>query len=292
MIQKIAFLGTPDISGSTLVYLVNSGYEIPIVITGEDKKRGRGSALTPSPVKVLASELGLKVSHDPTVLLDTEFDLAVVVAYGRLISDSLLNKGLFVNLHFSLLPRWRGAAPMERAILAGDEVTGVCVMKLVKELDAGPIYQARQVPLDRKIILSELADQLSRLANEALSDELAKGDDAFSTAAEQVGEPTYAHKLSADDLRIDWGVSSDEVLRKIRLGRAWTTLDGSRFRITSAAVVPNSSLGLAPGEISGTMVETASGVIEIKSLQPPNKREMAAKDWINGMKRAQDLRFI
>ena len=86
MIQKIAFLGTPDISGSTLVYLVNSGYEIPIVITGEDKKRGRGSALTPSPVKVLASELGLKVSHDPTVLLDTEFDLAVVVAYGRLIS--------------------------------------------------------------------------------------------------------------------------------------------------------------------------------------------------------------
>ena len=292
MIQKIAFLGTPDISGSTLVYLVNSGYEIPIVITGEDKKRGRGSALTPSPVKVLASELGLKVSHDPTVLLDTEFDLAVVVAYGRLISGALLNKGLFVNLHFSLLPRWRGAAPMERAILAGDEVTGVCVMKLVKELDAGPIYQARQVPLDREIILSELADQLSRLANEALSDELAKGDDAFSTAAEQVGEPTYAHKLSADDLRIDWGVSSGEVLRKIRLGRAWTTLDGSRFRITSAAVVPNSSLGLAPGEISGTMVETASGVIEIKSLQPPNKREMAAKDWINGMKRAQDLRFI
>ncbi len=292
MIQKIAFLGTPDISGSTLVYLVNSGYEIPIVITGEDKKRGRGSALTPSPVKVLASELGLKVSHDPTVLLDTEFDLAVVVAYGRLISGALLNKGLFVNLHFSLLPRWRGAAPMERAILAGDEVTGVCVMKLVKELDAGPIYQARQLPLDREIILSELADQLSRLANEALSDELAKGDDAFSTAAEQVGEPTYAHKLSADDLRIDWGVSSGEVLRKIRLGRAWTTLDGSRFRITSAAVVPNSSLGLAPGEISGTMVETASGVIEIKSLQPPNKREMAAKDWINGMKRAQDLRFI
>ena len=292
MIHKIAFLGTPEISGSTLSYLVNAGYEIPIVITGEDKKRGRGSTLTPSPVKVLAGELGIKVSHDPTVLLNTEFDLAVVVAYGRLISDALLNNGLFVNLHFSLLPRWRGAAPMERAVLAGDEVTGVCVMKLVKELDAGPIYQVRQVPLGREIILSDLADQLSRLANEALGDELSKGDDAFSNAAEQVGEPTYAHKLSADDLRIDWEASSDEVLRKIRLGRAWTTLDGSRFRITSAAVVPNSSLGLAPGEISGTMVETASGVIEIKSLQPPNKREMAAKDWINGMKRAQDLRFI
>ena len=292
MIHKIAFLGTPEISGSTLSYLVNAGYEIPIVITGEDKKRGRGSTLTPSPVKMLAGELGIKVSHDPTVLLNTEFDLAVVVAYGRLISDALLNNGLFVNLHFSLLPRWRGAAPMERAILAGDEVTGVCVMKLVKELDAGPIYQVRQVPLGREIILSDLADQLSRLANEALGDELAKGDDAFFTTAEQVGEPTYAHKLSADDLRIDWEASSDEVLRKIRLGRAWTTLDGSRFRITSAAVVPNSSLGIAPGEISGTMVETASGVIEIKSLQPPNKREMAAKDWINGMKRAQDLRFI
>ncbi|TAN30141.1 MAG: methionyl-tRNA formyltransferase [Actinomycetota bacterium] len=292
MIRKIAFLGTPEISKSTLSYIVNSGYEIPIVITGEDKKRGRGSSMTPSPVKELAGELGIKVSHDPTILLDTEFDLAVVVAYGKLISDALLKQGLFVNLHFSLLPRWRGAAPMERAILAGDEETGICVMKLVKELDAGPLYQVRRMPLNGEITLSELSDQLSRLANEALGDELAKGDGAFVTAAEQVGEPTYAHKLSVDDLRIDWEVSCEEVLRKIRLGRAWTTLHGSRFKIFSAVVSQGNSLGLSPGEISGTMVGTASGVVELKSLQPPNKRVMTAKDWMNGMKRAQGLRFI
>lgn len=292
MIKKIAFLGTPGISRSTLRFLVESGYEIPVVVTGEDKKRGRGSNLTPSPVKELAEELGLRVGHDPRVLLEMDFDLAVVVAYGRLISDALLGKGLFVNLHFSLLPRWRGAAPMERAILAGDTETGVCVMKLVKELDAGPIFQVRRMPLDDEITLAELAGELSKLANEALGAELSLGEQAFKSPAEQVGEPTYAHKLTGDDLRIDWSASSSEVLRKVRLGRAWTTLDGSRFKIFAAVRIVNGEAGLGAGRISGIHAGTGDGVIELRSVQPENKRRMEAKEWMHGMKHFEDLRFI
>ncbi|NNN19448.1 MAG: methionyl-tRNA formyltransferase [Acidimicrobiaceae bacterium] len=292
MIRKIAFLGTPQISTSTLAYLVDAGYEIPVVVTGEDKKRGRGSALTPSPVKVLARELGIEVSHDPKILLDKEFDLAVVVAYGKLISDALLDKGLFINLHFSLLPRWRGAAPMERAILAGDPETGICVMKLVSELDAGPIYQTRKMPLNSVMTLEELSKALSQLANEALGSELSMGEEAFARATDQIGEPTYAHKLTVENLRIDWEKTSDEVLRKIRLGRAWTTLEGSRFKIFAASQSPDNLLVLSPGQISGAAVGTGLGIVELQSVQPENKRVMSAKDWTNGTKNAQGLRFI
>ncbi len=291
MIRKIAFLGTPEISTTVLRYIATSGYEIPLVVTGEDKRRGRGSDLTPSPVKLAALELGLEVSHDPKVLLETDFDLAVVVAYGRLISEPLLAKGTFVNLHFSLLPRWRGAAPMERAILAGDTETGVCLMRLVKELDAGPLYQVRRVPLDNEICLDDLAAQLGKLANEALGAELALGDSAFSASIEQVGPPTYAHKLSVEDLRIDWSCRGVEVLRQVRLGRAWTVLDGARFKILSARV-SSAEMGLAAGELSGVHVGTQDGVIELGRVQPQNKRIMAAGEWVRGLKHANELRFV
>ncbi len=292
MIRRIAFLGTPEVSASTLRFIADAGYEIPVVVTGEDKRRGRGSGVVASPVKRLAVDLGLNVAHDPRVLLQTEFDLAVVVAYGRLISDELLKKGLFVNLHFSLLPRWRGAAPMERAILEGDKETGICLMRLVKELDAGPIYQTRRIALDDEISLFDLARKLSELANEALGDELSLGEDAFKSATDQVGEPTYAHKLTVDDLRIDWSSTSIEILRRVRLGRAWTTLGGARFKILSASSTIDHALDIAPGQVSGVYVGTGGGVLELRHVQPENKRIMEAKDWINGMKNVKDLRFI
>lgn len=282
MIKRIAFLGTPEISTTTLRYLVDNGYQVPLVVTGADKRRGRGSALAPSPVSKLATELGLPVTHQPNDLLQVDFDLAVVVAYGKLISEQLLSKGLFVNLHFSLLPRWRGAAPMERAILAGDDRTGICVMQLVKELDAGPIYQVRQYSLEERIKLVELANELSQLANEALGDELAKGKQAFSHPVEQVGEPTYAHKLDAEDLRINWGNPAEVELRKVRIGRAWTTLDGKRFKIIEADI----DLGgpqLGPGVLIGQRVGTGSGNMVLIKVQPENKRAMDTKDWLNGL---------
>lgn len=291
MIERIAFLGTPEISGATLRFLVESGYHIPLVVTGADKRRGRGSQLTPSPVAALATELKIPVFHDPKVLADTDFDLAVVVAYGRLIPESLLQKGLFVNLHFSLLPRWRGAAPMERAILEGDTETGICVMKLVNELDAGPIFQSRSVELDDTITLKELASLLSDLANSALGDELARGESAFSQAREQVGTPSYAHKLTAEDLRIDWNATSQAVLRRVRLGRAWTTLRGRRFRILGALDKGGLPPVSPPGRALGTIVGTGDGCIELVAVQPENKRVMDAQSWRNGIGRSEDVCF-
>lgn len=290
MIRRIAFLGTPQISTTTLKFLIDKGYEVPLVVTGEDKKRGRGSALTPSPVSEVASELGLRVTHQPRDLLDIDFDLAVVVAYGKLISEELLSKGLFVNLHFSLLPRWRGAAPMERAILSGDDKTGVCVMRLVKELDAGPIYQVREYPLDQQISLNDLAMDLANLANNALDEELGKGKAAFRDSMEQMGEPTYAHKLIQDDLRIDWKNSAPVEMRKIRIGRAWAILDSARFKILAAKLAIDGP-SLAPGELSGDQVGTGSGNIVLEKVQPENKRAMDVKDWLNGVGKDHKIIF-
>lgn len=291
MIKKIAFLGTPEISTSTLRFLFDKGYEIPLVVTGADKKRGRGSALSPSPVSALAAELGLPISHQPKDLLDVEFDLAVVVAYGRLISEDVLSKGLFVNLHFSLLPRWRGAAPMERAILSGDEKTGISVMQLVKELDAGPIYRMREISLTEVMTLSELSTQLSNMANDALWEELSVGESAFSNPTPQSGEPSYAHKLTADDLRINWSGRAKEEIRKVRIGRAWSTFDGKRIKIVSAeAVVDN--LDLAPGQFVGDLVATSEGAVRLLRVQPENKREMDASDWLNGIQKSAGGLFV
>ncbi len=181
---------------------------------------------------------------------------------------------------------------MERAILAGDSETGICVMKLVKELDAGPVYQTRRFPLDREITLDQLARRLSTLANEALGTELALGETAFCSPIEQVGKATYAHKLTIEDLRIDWAGSTAEVMRKIRLGRAWTTLQGARFKIFAASEFTAGEVALGQGEVTGVLVGTGSGAIELKSVQPQNKRIMEARDWINGMKQIKDLRFI
>ena len=128
---RVAFLGTPDVAVPTLRAIHAAGFEIPLVVTRPDRRRGRGGALTPSPVKEAAVQLGLEVTDDLSALEDVEVDIAVVVAYGRIIPLTLLQRIPMVNLHFSLLPRWRGAAPVERAILAGDRTTGVCLMQVL-----------------------------------------------------------------------------------------------------------------------------------------------------------------
>ena len=134
-VKKIAYLGTPEVAVPPLRALHDLGLEIPIVITGVDKRRGRGSKVTPSPVKVESEKIGIPVAHDLTVLSEVDVDLGVVVAFGQIIPSHILANLPLVNLHFSLLPKWRGAAPVERAILEGDEFTGVCVMKIETTLD-------------------------------------------------------------------------------------------------------------------------------------------------------------
>ncbi len=143
---RLAYLGTPDMAVPPLRALVEAGHDIALCVTRPDSRRGRGKEETPSPVKLAATELGLPVTHTMDDLTTVGVDLAVVVAYGRIIPVRLLEQIPMVNLHFSLLPRWRGAAPVERAILAGDRETGVCLMKVEEGLDTGPVYAVRRVP--------------------------------------------------------------------------------------------------------------------------------------------------
>ncbi len=184
-------------------------------------------------------ELGLAVTHDLDDLPSAGVELAVVVAYGRIIPTRLLEQIPMVNLHFSLLPRWRGAAPVERAILAGDHETGVCLMKVEEGLDTGPVYAVRTVPLDDEITLAALRHELVAVASALVVDALAHGVAGLPHPAPQEGEATTAAKISKEDLHLDWSRTAVELTRVVRLGRAWTTFRGKRLTVLDAAPIPS-----------------------------------------------------
>ena len=176
--------------------LVAAGHDISLCITRPDRRRGRGGTVTPSPVKEAAVSLGIAVSHSIDDVAMSGADLAVVVAYGRIIPEGLLNLVPMVNLHFSLLPRWRGAAPVERAILAGDHETGVCVMRVEAGLDTGPVYARRVVQVDDDVDLPTLQRELVEVGSALLVETLARGVAGLPTPRPQLGEPTIAAKVT------------------------------------------------------------------------------------------------
>ncbi|HEY7628056.1 MAG TPA: methionyl-tRNA formyltransferase, partial [Ilumatobacteraceae bacterium] len=232
--RRLAYLGTPAIAVGPLRALVAAGFEIGVVVTRPDKRRGRGSTLLPSPVKAAAMELGLPVTHRVDDVLDAGADLGVVVAFGQLIKAHVLDAVPMVNVHFSLLPRWRGAAPVERAILAGDTETGVCLMKLEAGLDTGPVYRCAVVPIGPRTTAAELRAELGTVGTSMLIDELRAG---LGEPTAQIGEPTYAAKIQPDELQIDWTQAPIEIDRLIRVGGAWSLLNGRRLKILGAEVV-------------------------------------------------------
>ena len=174
-IRRIAYLGTPALAVAPLVALVEAGYEIPLVVTRADTRRGRGGGHQPSPVKAAAMALGLRVTDDLSDLDTVDVDLGVVVAFGRIIPASTLDRLAMINLHFSLLPRWRGAAPVERAILAGDHETGVCLMVVDDGLDTGAVYRRDIVEIDDDETLEELRGRLVEIGTNRLLEALAHG---------------------------------------------------------------------------------------------------------------------
>ena len=261
--MKLVYLGTPAVAVPPLRALVAAGHEVGMVVTGADARRGRGAATSPSPVKAAAIELGLPVVHDADAVLDVEADLGVVVAYGRILGPHLLAHVPMVNLHFSLLPRWRGAAPVERAILAGDPETGVCVMAVEEGLDTGGVYARATTSVGSKT-LTELWSELSE-SGAALLVEWLPGAfvDGHLVAPEpQEGEVTYAAKLTADDRRVDVGAPPEEQLRVIRLGNAWTWVGGSRLKLLSAHL--------------------EDGRLVLTEVQPEGRRAMSFDDWRRG----------
>jgi methionyl-tRNA formyltransferase len=273
--RRLAYFGTPTMAVEPLRALVAAGHDIAIVITRPDTRRGRGGETSPSPVKAAALELGLEVSHVVDDVLGRGVELGVVVAYGQLIRPHVLAEVPMVNLHFSLLPRWRGAAPVERAILAGDTETGVCLMRLEEGLDTGPVLDTVRVPIGASTTADELRRDLVRVGSEMLVRDLAAD---LPAAVAQHGEPTYAAKLTADDLHIDWSSGADRVVRVVRLGGAWTTFRGKRLKVLDAEVAAAPGHGVFEG-------------VRMRRVQPEGKGPMAYDDWLRGVRPTVDERF-
>jgi methionyl-tRNA formyltransferase len=283
---RLAYLGTPEVAVPPLRALVDAGHDVAIVVSQADKKRGRGGALVPSPVKAAAIELGLPVTSRVLDVVDAGVELGVVVAFGRLIKPDVLERVPMINVHFSLLPRWRGAAPVERAILAGDRETGVDIMQLEEGLDTGPVYASRRLTIGSEETAAELRDRLVEIGSEMLVDILAA---PLPEPVPQDGDETYAAKLEPAELRIDWSRTAEEIARVVRLGSAWTTFRGARLRILRA----RPTIGvLQPGAIDGLTVGTTKGVLELVEVQPEGKARQQASAWRNGARLQPDEQLV
>ncbi len=283
---RIVYMGTPAMAVAPLTALHTAGFDIVLVVTGHDRRRGRGKTTTPTPVKAEAERLGLRVSHDPDDVLTVSADLGVVVAFGQLIKPHLLDALPFVNMHFSLLPRWRGAAPVERAILAGDTKTGVCIMGLEIGLDTGPIFAQTVMQISETVTASELAEKLVGAGSTLLVDTLRNG---LPLPSPQSGDTTYAKKFTSSEFFIDWTQSADEVNRWIRVGGAHTLFRGKRLKIWQAQVVHGVS-GHA-GEWSEGHVVCGEGVLQLTEVQAEGKPRMDVSSWVNGAQPTQHEMF-
>ncbi len=292
-VARLVFLGSPEAAVEPLRALVAAGHDIATVVSQPDKRRGRGNAMVPSPVKEAAMELGIPVTDDLKSILGLEAELGVVVAYGRIIPQSVLDVVPMINVHFSLLPRWRGAAPVERAILAGDVDTGVCIMRLEAGLDTGPVLARRRLPIDHRgrEHADVLTERLAVVGTELLLDVLAGGVASIPAGEQQQGESTYAPKLDPAEFELDWTKPAAELERIVRLGRAWTTMAGVRLGILDAAAVdePDSdaeadaAADAAAGTLAGTTVRCGQGALELLEVQPSGKRPMPASAWRRGL---------
>ena len=244
-------------------------------------------------MKVAAGELGIRVTQDMDDLTSAGVELAVVVAYGRIIPLRLLEQIPMVNLHFSLLPRWRGAAPVERAILAGDSETGVCLMKVEEGLDTGPVYAMRRVPLDDDITLAALRLELVEVASALVVEALADGVAGLPDPVPQSGDVTLADKITKEDLHLDWTRPAVDLRRVVRLGRAWTTFRGKR--LTVLVTRPGSEEagvdGAPPGSLHGPVVATGRGSLVLERVQPESRSPMSADEWLRGVRPAAGERL-
>jgi methionyl-tRNA formyltransferase len=278
---RLAFLGTPEAAVPSLRALVEGGHEVSVVVTRPDRRRGRGGELSHSPVHRAAADLGLDVAHSLEALESSGAERAVVVAYGSLIPAGLLERVPMLNVHFSLLPRWRGAAPVERAILAGDVVTGVSIMTLEATLDTGPIHLAREVPIGHKGA-AELIAELAVLGAAALLEVLANPQ-RLAHPTVQSGEVTYAAKLSPEDHHLTPEMGVERFLRVVRLGRAFTVFAGRRLKVRAARALDAEG---AAGTVlvgSGTVaLALVDGAVSLESVVPEGGAPMSADAWWRG----------
>ena len=301
--MRLVFAGTPDVAVPSLGVLAAEGHDIVGVVTRPDAPQGRSRTLTPSPVAAAAEHQGLRVIR--AARLDAEAtaeisalepELGVIVAYGGLVREPLLSAPThgWINLHFSLLPRWRGAAPVQHALIAGDDVTGASVFHLVAELDAGDVFAERRYRVPADATAGDVLVDLAGLGAELLRDVVAGIESGRMTPAPQVGEPTFAPKLTLDDGRIRWEESARQVLGRIHGTTpepgAFTTVNGQRLKVL-AARPHEAHIGLRPGEIAASgrdiLIGTGTDAILIDRVQPAGRQAMAAGDWWRGLRTAE-----
>ncbi|MCK4744049.1 MAG: methionyl-tRNA formyltransferase [Sulfuriflexus sp.] len=299
---KIIFAGTPDFAVPSLQSLIDSPHDIVAVYTQPDRPAGRGRKLTASPVKQCAEQVGIAVEQPESLkdeeaqqcLANYEADIMVVVAYGQLLPPVVLAMPRLgcINVHASLLPRWRGAAPIQRAIVAGDSETGVTIMQMAKGLDTGDMLAKVTTPIEPNETAAELHDRLAPLGNEALLDVLTQLQDG--TANPQVqdeAQTCYAAKLSKDEAPLDWCAKVEVVQRQVsafnpfpvataQLGEE--TLRIWRSQISDEITTEKFSAGdIIRADKKGIAVQTGAGVLTILELQAPGKKRLSAADFVN-----------
>lgn len=300
--MRVLFAGTPNVAVASLDQLVNDGFDVAAVLTREDAPVGRKRVLTPSPVAARAAELGIEIIHANRIDAETQqrlaaldADIAAIVAYGGLVPEKALGipRLGWVNLHFSLLPAWRGAAPVQHSIMAGDDITGAVTFQLEKGLDTGPVFGTLTEAIDPADTSGDLLGRLAVSGAVLLSQTLSGLDAGALVGIEQQGEGSYAHKLTLADGRIDWSAPALAIRRRINGTTpdpgAWTELDGQRFKIGPPLPAPEVD-SLAPGQVLITggkqprvVVGTGSHGLELGLVQPPGKKTMNAADWARGI---------
>jgi methionyl-tRNA formyltransferase len=315
---RVAFFGTPFFAATALSTLIGSEkIDIGVVVTQPDRRAGRGKRLLPSPVKEMAVANSIPVVQPghikkelPSFLESLtafgEFDIGVVVAFGQILPLEVLHlpKRHCVNVHASLLPRWRGAAPIQRAILAGDRETGVGLMEMEAGLDTGPVFIEERCSIGENETAGSLHDRLSEIGARLLVEHLPAIVSGSLTPTPQVDHGiTYAKKIEREESRIDWSLKNQQVYRTINAFSptpgAFTFLGNTRIKILNATIAdttPNASSSLAPGTIlsiepQGIVVNCGSGAVRLHSLQPAGKKVMSAGDFSNGTALKAGLTF-
>lgn len=289
-------MGSPEFSCAPLRALIAAGHEIAAVYCQPPRPAGRGKKPRATRVQALAEDLHLPVRHPETLRnaeAQAEFtawaaDIAVVVAYGLILPQAVLDAPRLgcVNIHASLLPRWRGAAPIHRAIMAGDDETGISIMQMEAGLDTGPVLLTRTLPIGAEDTTAALHDRLSQLGAEAIVAALAEFDSLTPVPQPQEGV-TYAEKIDKAEAAIDWSNDAAEIDRQIRglspFPGAWTTHSGRRLKFLACRRAQARPDGAAAGSvIDGLTIACGTGAIEITELQPEGKPRMAAADFLRG----------
>lgn len=290
--MRLVFLGSPSDAVPMLEALVGAGHEVVLVVTQPDRRHRRRAEPEPTPVREAAERLGLRVltpersSEIVDDVASSGATLGVAVAFGQLLPPALLDAlpDGYVNVHFSLLPAWRGAAPVERSLLEGDTETGVSLMRIEEGLDSGPVYARSATPIRDTDTAGDLHERLVDMGTRLLVENIESVPSAQPDA--QSGEATYAGKLTTSEFELDWGLSATELHRWVRAGNprpgAWTTDAGERLKIWSASVLDDRTPD-DPGTLrrDGTVV-TGDGVLVLHEVQPQNRRVMDASAWLAG----------